>query len=280
MKKAVIVFTKVPKVGEVKTRLTEARGGILTPEEANALYEASLLDVIDACLSMERTDVWICYNREGDRSYLDSLLIQVSYPQKIAGVFADQGGSFDDCMQYAADFLLKPGQDERLADGLLIIGGDIPSLQPVILQDALDKLERLSLSGTGQKAATRKAFTGNSVIGAALVEGACQEGGFSLVGLTCTTPFSFQKVFYNLDGITALDMLVNKAEADNIPLAVVEMIPDIDIPVDLASTIPVLRALEVAGQNDGSILVPKRTIAFLRDTGLQSLALPPVREAI
>ncbi|HHV63704.1 MAG TPA: DUF2064 domain-containing protein [Peptococcaceae bacterium] len=280
MKKAVVVFTKVPKVGEVKTRLTEARGGILTPEEANAFYEASLLDVIDVCLSVGKVDVWICYNHDGDRTYLQSLLAEINKPQGIAGIFSDQGGSFDDCMQYASDFLLRPGKENRLADAVVIIGGDIPTLQPVILLDALEKLETLSSTEAGQKAALFNTSREGSPIGACIVEGACQEGGFSLIGLTCTTPFNFQKVFYNMDGITALDMLVDKAEAENIPFGRVEMIPDVDIPVDLASLMPVLRALEISAKHDKSIFVPQRTIAFLREIGLQSLALPPVKEAI
>ncbi|NLP43588.1 MAG: DUF2064 domain-containing protein [Peptococcaceae bacterium] len=280
MKKAVLIFTKVPKVGEVKTRLTEERGGILTPEEACAFYEACLLDVLDVCLSMKKVDVWICYNKDGERSHLDTLLAQVSYPQRIAGVFPDQGGSFNSCMQYAASFLLKPGKDERLADGLVIVGGDIPTLQPFILQKALDTLQDLSDSKEGQKFATKKSKADDSWIGAAVVEGACQEGGFSLVGLTCTTPFTFQEVFYNMDGITALDMLINKVRAKNIPFGVIEMLPDVDIPVDLASLIPMLRALELAGKNDENIIIPKRTLKFFEETGIQSQTLPPEREAI
>jgi uncharacterized protein len=278
MKKAVVVFTKVPKAGVVKTRLTEARGGILTPEEANALYEACMLDVIDVSLSVEEGEVYVCYNQDGDRSYLDTILAQVSDPQKIKGVFHDQGGSFDECMQYATDYILKSGAEDRLADGIIIIGGDLPSFQPYILKDALKKLEYLSNTQAG-KAAALEIGSEESRVGACIVEGACQEGGFSLVGVTYTTPFDFHKVFYNMDGVTALDMLVDKAEAENIPYGVVEMAPDVDIPVDLASAMPVIRSLELASRHDSSILVPRRTMAFLRETGLQSMALPPNREA-
>ena len=186
MKKAILIFTKVPKVGEVKTRLTEAKGGILTPAEANDLYEACLLDVIDTCFCVGDVDIWVCYNQSGDRLYLDTLLAKVNHPEKITGIFCDRGGSFDDCMQYATDYILKDGSDQRFADGLIIIGGDLPTLQPVILKDALEKLERLSLSEPGQKSAVKKIETQGSLIGTALIEGACQDGGFSLVGLTCT----------------------------------------------------------------------------------------------
>lgn len=280
MKKAVMVFTKVPKLGEVKTRLTEARGGIFTPEEANDFYESCLLDVIDVCLSIRQADIWICYNKDGERSYLDSLLAKVKIPQRIAGVFSDQGGSFDQCMQYAADFILKSGREDRFADGLLIIGGDLPTLQPGIVEAALAKMESLSMSEAGQKAANKKVANEEVCIGASIVEGACQEGGFSIVGFTCSTPFDFDGVFYNQEGVTALDMLVNKVEEKELPFAAVEMVPDVDIPVDLAGLMPTLRAIEISAKNDPSIIIPVRTISYLREIGLQSVALPPVREAI
>ena len=280
MKKAIVVFTKVPRVGEVKTRLTEARGGILTPEEAYSFYESSLLDVIDACLAVQQVDVWVCYNRDGDSATMDSLLSQVSAPHKIAGVFTDQGGSFDDCMQFATDYILKRGAPERLADAVIIVGGDIPTLRPGIIREAFDKLERLSRSEAGKKAATKQIKNGDGYIGAAVIEAACQEGGFSVVGLTCTTPFDFYKVFYNQDGFTALDMLVDKVKAEKIPFAALEMVPDVDIPVDLASLIPMLRAIQVSAESDPSLLIPKRTLAWLEKTGIQSVALPPERESV
>lgn len=102
-------------------------------------------------------------------------------------------------------------------------------------------------------------------------------GGFSLVGYTRTTPFDFYDVFYNSDGITALDMLVNKAVAKKIPFTALEMVPDVDIPIDLASIIPVLRSLELAAATDADVMVPRRTMAVLRELGLEATALPPER---
>lgn len=278
MEKAIVVFTKVPKVGEVKTRLTEARGGILTPQEANALYEACMLDVIDVSLAVEEADIYVCYNKDGDRTYLDSILTQVNDPEKIKGVYADKGGTFDDCIQYATDFILKSGTEDRLADEILLVGGDLPTLQPWILQDALNKVEKLSATEMGKKAAVNNKNNSTSSIGAAIAEGSCQEGGFSIVAFTCTTPFNFYEVFYNKEGVTALDMLVTKSAKEEIPFAVVEMVPDIDIPVDLGSAIPALRALELAAKNDASILIPKRTLNLLNQIGLQSVT--NVRESL
>ncbi len=276
MKKVVLVFTKVPRLGDCKTRLTEARGGILTDEEAARFYEACMLDVIDVCSSVEEGEFWLCYNKDGDREYLDNLLSQVKNPARIAGVFPDEGGTFDECMQYATDYILKNGSDDRIADAILISGGDLPTTQPHIIREALEKIERLSRSEEGQKKAIKEVRNSDgSLVGAALVEGACQEGGFSLVGLTCTTDFDFHSVFYNKDGVTALDMLYIKAKRENLPLAYVEEIPDIDLPVDLASQLPMLRIIEHAAKYDDSIMVPKRTISILDELGIESVALPP-----
>lgn len=276
MRNTIVVFTKVPKSGETKTRLTTEKGGILTADEAVALYEGCLLDVINVCIAANSGEVRICYNNSGDLEYLENLIAKVSDRSQIKELFADQGGTFDSCMQYAADYILKDNGSARIADSIVIVGGDIPTLQPDMLHDALGKLHRLSGSEAGL-AAARVALGAGPQPGAALVEGACQEGGFSIVGYTCTTPFDFHGVFYNLQGITALDMLVLKASDNNIPLGVVEAVPDVDIPVDLASMIPVVKAMKLAARHDESIQVPVHTLAVLEAVGLESNALPPER---
>jgi len=275
MRNAIVVFTKVPKLGTTKTRLTTKREGILTPEEAMAFYEGCLLDVINVCIAAKSGDVWICYNQDGNLNYLEELLDKITYKSQIKGIFADQGGIFDECIQYAADYILKNGDLDRLADSVMIVGGDIPSLQPNILQDAVRKMQRLASSERGLVVV--KETVGDCKLGGAIVEGACQEGGFSVIGFTCTTPFDFNGIFYNQDGITALDMLVATAKKKNIPFAVVEMASDVDIPIDLASMIPVIKALQLAACYDDSVMVPIHTIEIIEKIGLESTATPPQR---
>lgn len=271
MRHAIVVFTKVPAAGEVKTRLTEARGGILTSEEAATFYTACLMDLIDACTSIDHASVWICYNKNGDKNKLFSLIKQLKNPEKIAGVFEDQGGSFDECMQYAVEYLFRPGQGQSLADSVFILGGDVCGLQAQTLVDAIDKLERLSKSIEGQE---KEAGRDSSDIGAAMVVSADQEAGFNLVGFTRDTPFDFRSVFYNSEGVTALEMLAEKAREKRIPLLPLDIVFDVDLPVDLASMIPILNVLEQGHFYDASITAPARTIAVLREFGLQSYATP------
>lgn len=270
MKNTVIVFTKVPKAGETKTRLTTKRDGILAPEEAKDLYEGCVLDVLNACIIADSGDVRVCYNRDGDRQYLEQLLARVCDRRKIVEVFHDEGGSFDECMQYAVDYIFADGAGRRLADSLMIIGGDLPTLQPAIVRSALAKMAKLAATGAAKAAAKAK----DEGIGAALVEGACQEGGFSIIGYTYNTPFEFDKVFYNKDGITALDMALAKAREREIPFAYVEAVPDVDIPVDLAGMIPVVRSIELASRYDKDIMLPVNTLKVLEQIGLEATAPP------
>lgn len=273
LKHAIIVFTKIPEVGKVKTRLTEERGGILTKEEAKDFYEASLLDVLDVCTSIDNAKVWICHNVEGDRRHLNMIITQLKQLDKIAGIFPDEGGTFDECMQYSVECLLKPGQKEKLAESILILGGDVLGLQKHTLIDAFAKLDSLSSSSAGHEAGI---YLDNfhSDIGAAMVVSADQAGGFNIVGYTCNTPFDFRTVFYNSEGITALEMIAEKARETHIPILPLDIVFDIDLLEDLGGMIPMLNVLEQGANYESSITVPIRTIEVLRDLGLQSTANP------
>jgi glycosyltransferase A (GT-A) superfamily protein (DUF2064 family) len=272
MQNAIVIFTKVPKVGDTKTRLTEERGGILTPEEARDLYQAFLLDVIDACTAADCSDVYICYNRDGDRDYLQELIMQTARPHLVKDIFADEGKTFDYGMQYAADYVLRNGSQDRLADSVMILGGDIPCLQPATIREAFRKLDLLASSPAAYACAVCK--EGNPPIGGAIVESADQEAGFNIIAFTCTTPFDFNGVFYNPYGITALDMIARKAAEHKIPISLVDMLPDIDLPVDLASLIPVVKTLQLAEKFDSTLVAPQRTIRILESLGFETVAGP------
>jgi len=270
LRNAVVVFTKVPESGKTKTRLTSERGGILTPEEAKEFYEASLLDVIDCCISSACCDVYICYDAEGDASYLKKVLGFVAAPDIIKGVFPDQGGTFDKGMQYASDYILRSAERERRADAVMIVGGDMPSLQPDILREAFAKLEKLA---TLKKCGF--SMEKESCIGPAMVVSADQECGFNLLAYTYTTPFNFDGVFYNPDGVTALDMISVKALEQNIPLGMLKIVPDIDVINDFAGFISLVKIMQISKKHDSTLLLPKRTINVLEMLGLEATAPVP-----
>lgn len=273
MQHAAVVFTKVPEAGQVKTRLVIDRGGIFTAEEAKVFYEASLLDVIDHCIASNCCDVYICYNQGGDADYLKQLVSTLSAPQAVKRIFSDEGGPFDRAMQYAADYILKDGEADRLADAVFIVGGDMPCLQPANIQQAVQKLEILAATEKALECA-RLCKARSPDIGAAIIESADQAGGFNIIGYTCATPFRFESVFYNQEGMTALDAVARKALEGNIPINLIEMVPDIDLPEDLGGLIPVMNTLQLAKRYDDTVVLPMRTIQILQAMGLESVAFP------
>jgi glycosyltransferase A (GT-A) superfamily protein (DUF2064 family) len=141
MRQAIVIFTKIPEAGKVKTRLTKESGGILTPEEAKLFYEAGLYDMLETCTGVDNVDVWICHNADGDRAYLNTMIMQLNSPQNIAGIFKDIGGTYEENLLYAAYFLLKPGQKNKLAQSVLIVEGNACDLEINVLQEAINKMD-------------------------------------------------------------------------------------------------------------------------------------------
>lgn len=256
MRNAVVIFTKVPCVGTAKTRLTTERGGILSPEEAKEFYQACLLDVLESCLKADCCDLYICYDAAGDGAYLEQLVETVAPAGRIKELFSDRGETFDKGMQYAVDRILKNGSPERLADAVVIIGGDMPTMQPQTLRTAFQRLEQLSLHG------------------AALVISADQECGFNIIGYTHGTPFRFDEVFYNRLGVTALDMIAIRAVEQDIPVALLETVPDVDLVPDFAHLLTLLKTMQLAHRHDSSIQLPHRTITTLAELGYEAAAYP------
>jgi hypothetical protein len=94
----------------------------------------------------------------------------------------------------------------------------------------------------------------------------CQAGGVSLVGITRETPMIFEGVFYNSQGVTALDALIGIAWQKEIPVALFEALSDVDFGEDLGHMISVVNAMAYASQLEGILL--RRTLDFISSTGL------------
>lgn len=256
MKNSLVIFTKVPVTGASKTRLIKENGGELTAEEARIFYESCLLDVVECCLeSLKKfngfADLFICHDRDGEREYLRELMTEkLEFGNIRYEIFSDQGGTFDEKMQFAAEHCFKKGYDN-----IVIIGGDIPLLQTELLAKSFNLLDAVN-RGKGS-----------------LVTAPSQEGGFSLVGINSQANFNFDQVFYNEHGITAMDMLLHKSWEASIPLAVLDILFDVDIMEDLSTVIPILKMHSYAA-NFQDLFVSKRTLVFLEEKGIDSFALP------
>lgn len=270
-KNVLLLFSKLPEPGLVKTRLTSERGGMFTAEDASRLYEAMLLDVVAACLaafdactrrlaSEGTADAYELVvstapaaNADAMRTLLERefgpLEGDVTFPIR---VITDAGASFDEHYNDAFEQCWDAG-----ADCILSMGADMPALavdDVVRGFAALHELEHMDRGG--------------------IVLAPDQEMGVSIVGWTRGTDFDHDGVFYNPSGLTVLPAYVDKARAANLPAIYLPPVPDVDTMADLMHNITLVDALDYCTRFDGGH-APQRTLAMLRELGCDEVRVPP-----
>ena len=272
-KHAFLLFTKAPTPGVTKTRLTEARGGILTPEEAADFYQAALLDVVEIGFQAleelnrqanaesngsvaDRFDFWVSCTSKNDQEKLEKLFNQAGpWPAPIAFI-NDRGKTFDEHFDDAFQQLFQRGYH-----AVVSIGGDLPSMPVSHIVQAFQWLDYFdSFSERG-----------------GFVQAPCQECGVSLVGYTAQTPMDSTGVFYNLNGVPALDAYIHKAAERGVPVASLTPVADVDDMRDMAHTISLLQAIAYSSQFQPGLFVARRTMDWIRRTGIV-ISTPPNAE--
>lgn len=265
-KKALIFFTKVPTPGLTKTRLTKEHGGIFTSEEAAKFYRAVMLDTAEVGFrSLEQLqtlaassqqdmdyDFVISSTPEQDHPRLKEIFEELDQRQVELKFIADCGQNFNEHFNDAFQQLWKLGYDSAVA-----IGGDQPQMTTANIMLAFQWLDRFQQSH--QKG---------------LVHCPCQACGVSLVGLTKDTPIDFEGVFYNTDGISALDAIINICSDKGIPVAALETVADIDNVEDLAHALSLAHSQSYTANFQPEVVVPQRFIDWAKETGL-SVTTPP-----
>jgi glycosyltransferase A (GT-A) superfamily protein (DUF2064 family) len=267
---AFLFFTKAPLPGLTKTRLTKERGGILSAEEAAGLYKASMLDVVEmGFLALEelnqaaqansdegvpdRYDFFVSCSPASEQKYLEEIFRKEGpWPTNIHFI-TDSGKTFDEHFDSAFRQLFDQGYHSVVS-----IGGDLPTMPVSHIVQAFQWLEYFdAISDKG-----------------GFVQAPCQECGVSLVGYTANTAMDSKGVFYNLDGIPALDAYIMKAAERGVPVATLTPVADFDDTRDLAHTCSLIRAMAYSSQFQPGIGVPKRTLAWINRARI-SIVTPP-----
>ncbi len=268
-KHAFLLFTKAPVPGLTKTRLTEARGGILTEAQAAEFYRACLLDVAEIGFrglaqlteqagqgngtAPDRYDFVVCCSLASEQPMLEKVFEEAGpWPAPITFI-NDRGKTFDEHFDDAFRQLFDQGYHSVVS-----IGGDLPTMPISHLVRAFEWLDYFdSFSERG-----------------GFVQAPCQACGVSLVGYTKDTPMDSDGVFYNLNGIPALDAYTDKARARGVPVALLDAVADVDNLEDMAHTISLMQAISYASIYQPELFVPKRTLAWVRETGIV-VSTPP-----
>jgi uncharacterized protein len=272
-KHAFLLFTKAPTQGVTKTRLTEARGGIFTPEQAADFYRASLLDVAELAFQAlgelngstqaaangsgpDQYDFMVSCSPEADRSRLEAMFAENGpWPAPIHYI-VDRGKTFDEHFDDAFQQLFACGYHSVVS-----IGGDLPTMPVSHIVQAFQWLEYFdSYSEKG-----------------GFVQAPCQECGVSLVGYTAQTPMDSRGVFYNLNGVPALDAYIAKAAEHGVPVANLTPVADVDDTRDLAHTISLLHATAYSIHCQPGLFLAHRTLEWIDRMGIM-ISTPPNAE--
>ena len=270
-KQALLLFSKPPVPGMVKTRLTTEHDGFLSPAQAAEFFKRSLYDVSELAmhalmeLQMEN-DAAVAADPSVDKVTYDFFvsttpaenveLMKETYdaigpwPMEIH-YMTDKGATFDDHFDYAFKEIFAQGYEH-----IVSVGGDIPTMPKSHIVQAFQWLDYFQSLGTP-----------------GFVQAPCQECGTSLVGWSANTPMDNQGVYSNTCGRAALDAYVEKLKETGAPSAYLMPVADVDEGGDLAHAISCLRAIEEASPAQG-LFVPQRVIDWIDFMGFK-VTTPP-----
>ncbi len=271
-KNALVLFSKVPEAGLVKTRLTVLKDGIFQPEVASALYHCMLFDVVEIIMAAmddleARTSFIDARTGEEVRDSYELVISTTPAPNaevmrrlfEDAGtwprdfvVIVDEGASFDEHYNHAFAQTW-----ERGVDCILSMGADMPALTKADVIAGFDALHRL-----------------DGVEGGGIVLAPDQELGVSVIGWTRKTDFSHDGVFYNQQGLTVLPAYIQKAREAGLPALWLPPIPDVDTMADLMHNVTLVEALNYCAEHD-DICPPWRTWDALKQMGWAEVRIMP-----
>lgn len=113
MKRAVIVFTRVPVPGQTKTRMMP----YFSPKECARLHESFLKDIASEC-EKTNADIFVCYTPQKGRNYLEKIF------QNARGYMVQTGEGLGERMYQAIECVLQKGYDS-----CVLIGTDVPEVK-------------------------------------------------------------------------------------------------------------------------------------------------------
>lgn len=274
-KNALLLFSKVPAPGKVKTRLSVLKDGILAPEWASHLYHCMLFDVVECCCDclnrMESAQNATQAAAQGPVAIIDEYDIIISspgldqelamrqlfanageWPRRISFIY-DTGASFDEHYNDAFRQVWEAGYDTVLS-----MGCDMPALTHDVIEMGFGHLHELG-----------------DMPGGGVVLSPDQEMGVSIVGWTRNTRFDHSGVFYNASGLTVLPAYTQKCQAQGLPMRYIPAMPDVDTVQDLQHNITLLQAIAYASRFQPDLTCPHRTLAALEEYGLVDVRVHP-----
>ena len=285
-KNTLVLFSKLPEAGKVKTRLTVLKDGIFQPEVASVLYHCMLFDVVEIIMAAmddlearSRAELEAAQAEadganavvQADELVLDTYELVIStapacnvgamerlfydageWPREMVFI-ADEGASFDEHYNHSFQQAWDRG-----ADCILSMGADMPALAKKDIFAGFEALHKLEAYESG---------------GIALAPD--QAMGVSVVGWPRKTQFDHTGVYYNQDGLTVLPAYIEKAREVGLPVIYLPSIPDVDTMGDLMHNVTLVEALNYCAASGDDVCPPWRTADALAQMGWSEIRVPP-----
>lgn len=266
-KNTVLLFSKLPEVGLVKTRLTILKDGMFPPETAAHFYHCMLFDVVEIlCAALNDLEAAQPEDAEVRDTY--ELVISTApapnvekmrklfedagkWPRELTFI-CDEGANFDEHYNHSFQQCWDRG-----ADCILSMGADMPALTKADVKFGFEQLHLLC-----------------DTPGGGIVLAPDQEMGVSVVGWTRETDFDHTGVYYCQDGLTVLPAYIKKAREAGLPALWMPPIPDVDTMLDFFHNVTLVHALCYCAQFD-DICPPWRTAEAFIDEGFREVHVAP-----
>jgi glycosyltransferase A (GT-A) superfamily protein (DUF2064 family) len=272
-KHALLLFSKPPVPGLVKTRLTREKGGPFSPDEAAEIFRRCMFDVAElCCLALHELEVENVAERSADSSadeHSYSFFISTTPEENVDVIrqtfeeigqwpreftyLADEGSTFDEHLNSAFKQIFDLG-----FDSILSVSADVPLLPREHIVNGFRWLQYfLETSEKG-----------------GVIQAPCQDAGISLIGWTRDADIDHQGVYENTNGCPALDVYVEKAKEKEIPVASMMPVAGIDDVSDFAHATSLARAAQYSQQFQPDLYVPARFLAWVDWRGIR-VGTPP-----
>lgn len=270
-KHALLIFTKPPLPGIVKTRMTTEYGGFLTMEQAAGFYRNCFYDVCEMGMQSlielkqknermraedptvdEITYDFFCSTTPAECLDQVKEMFEKTGPWPMEVHFVvDEGSSFDEHFNDAFSQIFAMGYES-----IVSIGGDVPTMPKGHIKQAFQWLDYFQAIG-------KPGFA----------YAPCQECGTSLVGFSHNTVMDHTGVYYNMDGRPALDGYLEKLKEADVPSAYFDPVADVDEVTDLAHAVSCMKAIAEAAKYQ-DLFVPRRTLGWVEFMGIK-VSTPP-----
>lgn len=244
MKKSVLIFTKVPSPGFVKTRLSLTTS--LSEIEASLLAEAMLKDTIILASRSKANSIEIGYYPEEDFNKLQKIVenIQKNNDHRIdLKYYLQKGSSFDERFGSVVQASIESGNDL-----IVVIGADLPYMPSSLINSAFTSLKTIGK-------------TNNVVLGPA------GEGGIYLVGISRYYDPNWFKDYNLFTSGVEIIQFSKFCKLKEVKLHFLTPLIDIDIEDDLVSLLGFIEGLKIA-ENTENFHYPYYTAKVLESLGL------------